>query len=370
MRALRAILCLAMLLALAWGQPAADPERLFREAVSAQQRGDNALAVQQYRRVVETRPDFFSAWVNLGVALVQLKQFPDAIESYKRALALDPKNRDVQLYLALAYLKNRDEFGASAELEKLAKADPKDLRVAILLGDCYLQLGEYDRALTLLAPLAKMAGDNPDFLWVFGSVLISNGRLREGVALVERVAQQTQAADAYLLAGRTLFRLNEFERARDSLETAVRLNPNLPGVYTALGLAREKMVDNQGAMEAFRKGLEREPNDFEANFGLGSILYYERDLEAARTHLDRALRIDPSAILARYEMALVEKAAGQIEAATADLETIVKADPNFLNAHVELATLYFRLKRVEDGARERQIVDRLSEAERRAGPGK
>jgi Tfp pilus assembly protein PilF len=69
-------------------------------------------------------------------------------------------------------------------------------------------------------------------------------------------------------------------------------------------------------------------------------------------------------------MALVEKAAGEFEAAAADLETVVKADPNYLNAHIELAALYFRLKRVEDGARERQIVDRLSEAERRAGPGK
>jgi len=34
--------------------------------------------------------------------------------------------------------------------------------VAILLGDCYLQLGEYDRGLTLLARWAKTAGDNPD----------------------------------------------------------------------------------------------------------------------------------------------------------------------------------------------------------------
>jgi tetratricopeptide (TPR) repeat protein len=134
-------------------------------------------------------------------------------------------------------------------------------------------------------------------------------------------------------------------------------------------MARERMVDNQGAMEAFRKALEREPNDFEANFGLGSLLYFERDLGAARTYLDRALRIDPSSVLARYEMALVEKAAGQFEAAAADLETVVNADPNYLNAHIELAALYFRLKRLEDGARERQIVDRLSEAERRAGPG-
>jgi tetratricopeptide (TPR) repeat protein len=369
MRAILALACLATLLVPAFGQ-APDPEQLFREAVSAQQRGDNAQAVQQYRRIAKLRPDLLPVWVNLGVALVQLQQFPEAIESYKTALALDPKNRDIQFYLALAYFKNRDEFGSSAVLEKLAKDDPKDLRVAILLGDCYLKLGSYDRALTLLAPLARQAGDNPDFLWVFGSVLISNGRMREGATLVEKVAKGTQAPDAYLLAGRTLFRLNEFERAKDDLETAARLNPSLPGVYTALGMAREKMVDNKGAIEAFRRALQQDPKDFDANFGLGSLLYFERDLESARTYLDLALRIDPSAILARYEMALVEKTTGQFEAAAADLERVVKLNPNYLEAHVELAALYFRLKRFEDGARERQLVDRLTEEQRKAGPGK
>jgi hypothetical protein len=32
--------------------------------------------------------------------------------------------------------------------------------------------------------------------------------------------------------------------------------------------------------------------------------------------------------------------------------------------HVELAALYYRLKRPEEGAREKQIVDRLAEEQR------
>ncbi len=369
MRVISGLVCLAAIAILAFAQEP-DPQQLFQEAVSAQQKGDYPSAAEQYRRIVKLRPDFLPAWANLGVALVHLNQFADAIEAYRSALALDPKNREVQFYLALAYYKNRDEFGASKQLEQLVKVDPKDLRAATLLGDCDLKLGQYDRALTLLAPFAKEAGDNPDFQWVFGSVLIANGRVREGANLVERAAKETQAADAYLLAGRSLFQLNEFERAKDDVEAAVRLNPKLPGVYTALGMAREKVVDNQGAIEAFRQALAQEPNDFDANFGLGSLLYYERNLDEARTYLDRALRIDPSAVLARYEMALVEKGAGQIEAAAADLETVVKLNPTYLEAHVELAALYFRLKRFEDGARERQVVDRLTAEQQKAGPAK
>jgi chorismate mutase len=42
----------------------------------------------------------------------------------------------------------------------------------------------------------------------------------------------------------------------------------------------------------------------------------------------------------------------------------VRDEPDWLVPHVELAALYYRLNRPEDGAREKKIVDRLTEEER------
>jgi hypothetical protein len=41
-----------------------------------------------------------------------------------------------------------------------------------------------------------------------------------------------------------------------------------------------------------------------------------------------------------------------------------KRTSHFKNISLELATLYYRLHRSEDGAREKQIVERISEQER------
>jgi hypothetical protein len=49
--------------------------------------------------------------------------------------------------------------------------------------------------------------------------------------------------------------------------------------------------------------------------------------------------------------------------------TARKSDPDWLEPHVELATLY-RLHRPDDGAKERQIVDRLTAKQQEQGPGK
>jgi Tfp pilus assembly protein PilF len=48
------------------------------------------------------------------------------------------------------------------------------------------------------------------------------------------------------------------------------------------------------------------------------------------------------------------------EAARHALESIVKEAPGFTEAHVALATAYYRLKRKEDGDRERAIVQKLN----------
>ena len=51
---------------------------------------------------------------------------------------------------------------------------------------------------------------------------------------------------------------------------------------------------------------------------------------------------------------------GETERALPLLEAIVKEAPAFLEAHVTLATVYYRLKRQEDGDRERAIVAKLN----------
>lgn len=56
--------------------------------------------------------------------------------------------------------------------------------------------------------------------------------------------------------------------------------------------------------------------------------------------------------------------------AAQDFEKLTKDDPEWLEPHVELATLYYKLHRPVDGARERQIVDKLNAEQQKRGPGK
>ena len=369
--AMRAVVLLLALASVVAAAQEADPDQLFQRAIEAQQKGDYPAAIRDYRKVIELRPAQVQARVNLGAALAHVGQFDEAIEMYRSALpALSDKN-PVLLNLALAYYKKGDFENAREQFEVLHDARPNDIRVVILLGDSDLRLGRTEAALKLLEPLESRNSQNMDFEYVLGSTLIKTiGRRREGVSRIEKVAQAGPSADAYQLAGATLLDLNDFETARRDLEEALRLNSSLPGIYTLVGKARDKTGDTQAAESAFREALKRTPDDVDANLYLGAILYKRREMDDAKRYLDRALRLRPTDSMARYEAAMLKSTSGDYEVAARELEQLVKDDPDWLEPHIELATLYYRLHRPEDGARERQVVERLSAEQQAKGPGK
>jgi tetratricopeptide (TPR) repeat protein len=341
-----------------------DPQQLFQDAAASQQRGDVALAVREYQELLRLRPDMITARTNLGLALVSLGRFDEAIAQYRAALAQAPGDPGLGLNLAMAYYKKGDLPQAAGEFSSLHQNDPGNLQIATLLGDCYVRLGRTAQAVAVLSPLEEAHPDNLDLKRALGWALIRAGRTQEGLERVEKAAQEGHSAEAYMLTAEAQLKLQAFEQARQNIDEAIRLNPHLPGVYTLSGIIRDYSGDQEGAVAAFEKTLGAYPNDFQAQLLLGAVLYTQRRLDAARLHLDRALEIRPTSSPALYELARVKRAQGQIEAAVKDLERVERDQPEWIPPHVELAALYYRLKRPEDGAREKQIVDRLTEEHR------
>ena len=345
-----------------------DPDQLFSSAVHAQQRGDYDVAIKDYEKLLQLRPDMGDARANLGAALAHTGHLDEAIVEYQKALEAAPDKNAVRTNLGIAYHAKNDFADAARELQEVQKAKPRDAQVAILLGDSEVHLSQGKEAVQMMTPLEADNAANPDFEYVLGTALIQSGARREGAEKLGKVAEATNSADAYLLAGATLMDLNDFGKSRVDLEAALRLNPNLPHIYSLTGIARDRAGDVAAAEPAFREALHRDPEDFDANLYLGAILYKRRDVDEAKPYLDKALQLKPSSVLAVYEHAMWESTAGHYEDAGRELEAAVKLDPTWMDPHVALATVYYKLHRPEDGAKERAIVASMTAQQQTKGP--
>jgi tetratricopeptide (TPR) repeat protein len=96
-------------------------EAHWDEGNSALALGDLETAVVCYRKAVEADPEYFDAWHALGMALMKLKRYPEAIEAGKVAVRLRPNDLMAYTSLSLAYVRNGDikkaeEMGAKARI--------------------------------------------------------------------------------------------------------------------------------------------------------------------------------------------------------------------------------------------------------------
>jgi len=337
-----------------------DPQQLFQEAVTAQQRGDDAVALRKYRELLRVHPGAMVVRANLGATFAHLKRYDEAVEQYRAVLAAEPGNGHVRLNLAVVYQERGDLPRAVAELELLRQKQPEDMQAALLLADCYRQLKRYSDAVKLLKAIQPQQPDDLDLQYLLGLVLIQSGRAEEGAGDIEKVAEKAANAEAYLLAGQTRLGIDQYDLALTDAQAALRLNPALAGAQTLLGMVLEHTGDFRGATAALEQALRANERDFDAHFYLGSILYFDRDLPAAKLHLQRARQLRPESSQAQYKLALIAIQEGHLEVALKELQIVIRDSPDWLEAHVELAGLYYRLHRPEDGARERLLVDRLA----------
>jgi tetratricopeptide (TPR) repeat protein len=343
----------------AQGQPE-DFEKMFARALELHQAGDLLGAIDTYKAALAIVPDRADALSNLGAAYVRLGQFDDAVKQYEAALKSDPLNNAVRLNLALAYYKSARPNEAIAQLKRVLSSEPEARNAYLILADCYLQTGQDKELIALLEPREQMFGDDLSYAYLIGTALLRTDRAAVGQKYVDRVFGAGESAEAHLLLGIAHFGQHDYRAAKVELERALKLNPRLPTVHAAYGRALMLLGEPDAAERAFRKELDVNVNDFEANLQLGNIRKSAERFADASTYLERATTIRPNDLSARKLLASLRLQTGQVDEAVRLLESIAKEAPDAVDVHVQLATGYNRLKRKEDADRERAIIDRLN----------
>ena len=330
----------------------------FARAVKLHQSGDLDGAIGAYKEFLEKHPESVEARSNLGAVYARKGDYGRAIEEYKRALEFDDRNAAILFNLGAAYYKSAQINDAAALLARVLAAQPDNRNAAVLLADCHLRMGENKKVTDLLSPFSHK--DDRALLYLLGTALIRDNQAEKGQALVDEILREGDSAEARLMLGTARMMGRDYRGALEEFARAVELNPKLPSVHSYFGRALLATGDLKRAMESFRRELELNAIDFDSNLYMGVLLRQEQKFGEALGYFQRALQIRPRSPGVRYQIGSLQLSTGNLREALQILEQLTKEEPDFVEAHVSLATVYYRLKRKEDGDRHREIVRRLN----------
>jgi tetratricopeptide (TPR) repeat protein len=146
-------------------------------------------------------------------------------------------------------------------------------------------------------------------------------------------------------------------RAREAVERALALNPNLAEAHTQMGRIKQQVdFDWAGADASFRRAVALDPGNPEVvRTAASSAAVLGRFNEAPQLNR-RAIDSDPLNAESWELLAETELFMGQLDQAATDLKKALNLNPDAVGAHMVLSQIYVMQGRPQDALREIELV--------------
>jgi protein O-mannosyl-transferase len=263
-----------------------DTEALFRHAINVTQ-GNHV------------------AYDNLGLYFWNQGRTDDAIESYRKSLAIVPKFQPLNnLGLALA---SRGKYAeAAAQYDAALQFRPDEVAPRKGLAEALARSGKLDAAIIQYQMVLRSVTNDLPTRNNLGIALMMEGKVDEAIV---------------------------------QFREALRLDPNQPATHGNLAYAFATQPKLPEAIEQYREVLRLTPDDPRARQGLGSALAEQGKLDEAVQQFIEAVRLNPDDPALHYRFGQVLERQGRHEQAIAQFKVAVQLKPDYPEARRELDSL-------------------------------
>lgn len=319
-------------------------------AQEAERRNDFPVAVAEYRILASRYPHNAEVLSNLGVALYFNHQFPQAIESFQKAIAIHPDLLPPHLFSGLAWSRLSNPDAAVPELEKAVHLNPSDVLANTWLGYAYSAQARDRQAVTAFEAASRLDPSNVDVWYALGQTWLAIGKsaTRRLLATAPDGARVWElAGDQCQDRGETAQALHDFEQAyarrpadSELRSRVVSLGGSLPAVAPAStsaaddALYREAREAEENARNAFARVEQLGPDSYRAHQVLADSLVARRqDLQAIREYRT-VLKLNPG--LPDIHEAIGEAfiRSGRLPEALQEFEDEIRIQPESALAHM------------------------------------
>lgn len=289
MPALRELICEAYMLQ---GMKIADRAKKTRNKDEARRLG--GIAIEKAHAALRMNPGMFEGEYDLGVILLTLGRYEEALASFERVVARTPAEPHVWLRQAEAQARLRRYAESLESYDRALQLEPGDADAVYERSAVLMALERFEEGLT---GFEQVTGARPDDYrpWYFlGAALNKLSRFDEAVARLDSALERERGdADVWGQRGLALHNLGRIEEASESYETALRLHPGLYQVRLLNGLALAHLGRLSEALINLDQGLAHQTGDFEVWRVRSAVLERLGRDEEALESITRALEFEP-----------------------------------------------------------------------------
>ena len=312
------------------------------------------------------------AYGALGLVLLAAEQYEQAAASFLTAVARAPRDIRWPYYLGQRHVMMKDFTEAAAWFERVLELAPSDEATLVWLGRVYVDQSRFDEADRLFAHATLVAPQSAAAWAGAGHVALAKQEYERAVDSLERaLALDPGGSQAHYPLAMAYRSLGDFDRAAASFDrfNAQRFERRRGGrpplltdplmldyynvvesaaVFQQRGNQALDDGDHATAIDLFRQGIEREPDNPFIRQRLAAALVRAGDPRAAAEQLEAAVRLEPEFALAHVGLAALMASEGRHQAAIDRYNLALEYDPQHIEARLGLAEALRASGRLEE----------------------
>jgi superkiller protein 3 len=255
-----------------------------------------------------------------GRAYREKNQMAAAMDSFRQALAEDPKSPETLVAMAEVLAVQNRHTDSFEMLEKARVVAPDSVEVLRHLIVEAMECGKNANALSAAQELQTKSSELSDRYLAASVMLQQKQYLPASHILEDYTAQRPDDAKALLGMGIAYIALLRYADARKALEHSLQINPEVAETEYQLGVVSAQQGERREAIHHWEKAILLDPKHGQALFSLGTMYLEAGELEKAHDAFARSLVVDPNNMKTEYDLALVLNKLGNSQEAKMHLE--------------------------------------------------
>ena len=295
-------------------------------------------AIAAYRNSLKLETDNYKALISIGQIQYVQGNYTGAIENFNRANAI--KNTyHAHFWLGKTYDTLKNYPRAIEEYKKSLESLPDNYEGLFNLGRAYALSGNHTLAQEQYAKAGEKHGYNAKlYVQIGNSYLAVKNYPKATEAYKQALSKNSREIDAYIGLGRTLEEQGDIPGAIVNLKEGTGLTQD-SSLYAKLGELYFKMRDYDQAISAFTSALERSANNVRYRRLIADVYFAKKDYKNAASAYEKVIALSPTEWVAYHRLGDAYIEMRMMEAAKLIYKKLIDKNPSYERVEIIRAKL-------------------------------
>jgi tetratricopeptide (TPR) repeat protein len=287
-------------------------------------------SAEQLTELIKQHPDDANLYYYRASLYMKKGDGSAALNDMLNAVQIDSSKTEYFFLLGDIYFSKLFIAQAVSSFEKSIALDPKNITAELKLAELFLLLKKYQQSLDHADNALRIDKTNAKAYFIKGFMFKETGDTARAISSFQTAVEQNPSYfDAYIQLGNLLSHKKN-NLALNYYDHALQINKDAPDALYGKAMYYQENDSVEAAEKIYQKILETNPDYKEALFNLGYIaLLYRSDYKTAIEYFNAVCRLDTNDVRAFYNRGLSFEQMNKKDMAEADYRLALRKSPDY-----------------------------------------